>query len=248
MFIMQDNLKNFKELKTIKIANIVIKNLYFSLNQVLTKIDEIIKAKNKIQIITLNTEMVIDSLNNNNFLDILNSSEIILESNGVCFYVNKKYNLNIEPINGIDLAENIISNGYRTFILGTKQEIIEKAVNNLIKKYPNSKIVGYHNGYFIEDQEVIDLINLKDVEVLLVGLGSPKQEFWINNNIDKIKANVFIGIGGSIDVWGNYYKRAPYIIKKLKLEWLYRTLQDPKRIKRNTKLLKFLVYSLFNKI
>ncbi len=246
MFITKNNLK--KDLRTLKISNIIIKDVYFSIDEILNKIDQVIKSQSKIQIVTLNTEMVIDSLNNNEFLDILNRSEIILESNGVCFYVNKKYNLNIEPINGIDLAENIISKGYRTFILGTKQEIIENAVINLIKKYPNSNIVGYHNGYFKEDQKIIDLINLKEVEVLLVGLGSPKQEFWINNNINKIKSNIFMGIGGSIDVWGNYYKRAPFIIKKLKLEWLYRTIQDPKRIKRNIKLLKFLIYFFLNKI
>lgn len=242
-----DAFNNFK-INNLKIANIVIKNIYFSLDQILNKIQETVKNNDKIQIITLNTEMVIDTLSNNEFLNILNNSEIILESNGVSFYVNKKYNLKIIPINGIDLAESIISKKYKTFILGTKQEILEKAICNLKNKYPSSNIVGFYNGYFKEDKEIIDLINSKDVEVLLVGLGSPKQEFWIYNNINKIKANVFIGIGGSIDVWGGHFKRAPYILRKLKLEWLYRTIQDPKRIKRNLKLLKFLFYFFIKKI
>jgi N-acetylglucosaminyldiphosphoundecaprenol N-acetyl-beta-D-mannosaminyltransferase len=232
----------------IRIANIYVKNLYFSLDQVLSKIEEVVKNNSKLQIVTLNTEMVIDSLSDQKFLDILNNSEIVLESNGVCFYVNKRYNLKINPINGIDLAEKIISNGYKVFILGTKQEILENAVNNLVRKYPTCNIVGFYNGYFKDTNEVIDLINKSKVEVLLVGLGSPKQEFWIYNNRDKLNVNVFMGVGGSIDVWGGYFKRAPYFIKKLKLEWLYRTLQDPKRIKRNLKLIKFLFYFFSNKI
>ncbi|MGB9638207.1 MAG: WecB/TagA/CpsF family glycosyltransferase [bacterium] len=243
-----NNSNNLNNLNNLKISNIVIKNLYFSIDQVLNKVEETIKNNGKIQIVTLNPEMVIDSLYNSVFLDILNNSEVILESNGVCFYVNKRYNLKINPINGIDLAESIISKSYRVFILGTKQEILEKAVINLKNKYPNSNIVGFYNGYFEKDQEIIDLINSKDVEVLLVGLGSPKQEFWIYNNINKINANVFIGIGGSIDVWGEHFKRAPYIFRKFKLEWLYRTIQDPKRIKRNLKLFKFLFYFFIKKI
>ena len=232
----------------IKIANIWVKNLYFSLDQILSKIEEVIKNNTKLQIVTLNTEMVIDSLSNQKFLDILNNSEIILESNGVCFYVKKKYNLKINPINGIDLAEKVISSGYKVFILGTKQEILENAVNNLIKKYSTCNILGFYNGYFQDNNEIIDLVNKSKAEVLLVGLGSPKQEFWIYNNMDKLNVNVFIGVGGSIDVWGGYFKRAPYFVKKLKLEWLYRTLQNPKRIKRNLKLLKFLFYYFTNKI
>jgi len=90
------------QMSYIKIANIYVKNLYFSLEQVLSKIEEIVKNNSKLQIVTLNTEMVIDSLSDQKFLDILNKSEIILESNGVCFYANKRYNLKINPINGID--------------------------------------------------------------------------------------------------------------------------------------------------
>ena len=233
---------------TLKIGNIIIRKVYFSKDEVLAKIDEVITNNSKVQFITLNTEMIMDSLNDSNFLNILNNSEIILESNGVCFYMLSRYGIKVNPINGIDLAEAIISKGYKVFILGTKKEVLNSAVNNLKSKYVNSNIVGFYDGYFDNNEEVIDLINSSRAEVLLVGLGSPKQEFWIKDNMENIKANVFIGIGGSIDVWGGRFKRAPYVIRKLKLEWLYRTFQDPKRIKRNLKLLKFLFYFFSKKI
>ena len=89
-------------------------------------------------------------------------------------------------------------------------------------------------------QEVIDSINESGANIVFVGLGSPKQEKWIYENKDKITANVIMGVGGSIDVFSGNVKRAPKIIRKLGLEWMYRMIKDPKRIKDVPKYFKYI--------
>ena len=116
------------------------------------------------------------------------------------------------------------------------------------EKFPNINVVGTHNGFFNNDEEIVNQINLLNPDVLLVGMGAPKQEKWIFKNKDKLNAKVFIGIGGSFDVMSGKIKRAPLFFQKLGLEWLYRLIKQPKRFFRMLSLPKFLFSVLLKKI
>ena len=109
------------------------------------------------------------------------------------------------------------------------------------EKYPHLKIVGGHNGYFDEKEEKKILYDIKKLSpsILLVGLGAPKQEKWIYDNIRLTTAKVAIGIGGSFDVMSGKTKRAPKIFCKLGLEWFYRLLKQPSRFMRMLRLPQF---------
>jgi N-acetylglucosaminyldiphosphoundecaprenol N-acetyl-beta-D-mannosaminyltransferase len=221
------------------LSHLKLKKVLLSFNEALGFVKDCVNNDRKEIIVTLNTEMFVDSLNDNDFKDIINNSCVVLDSVGICYLFNKKTGLKVNVLNGIELAERIMEEGYRVFILGSKQENIEKAVQNLKDKGFN--IVGFHNGFFSNDLDVIDKINVTQAQILLVGMGSPKQEKWLFKNKDILKFNIGIGIGGSIDVWAGIFKRAPILFRKAKLEWLYRTLTDFKRFPRLYKLLKFAV-------
>ena len=98
------------------------------------------------------------------------------------------------------------------------------------------------NGYFENDDEVINEVKEHQPKLVLCALGAPKQELFINKCKDVLNNAVYIGIGGSFDVWAGEVTRAPKIFQKLGLEWLYRTLKQPSRIKRIYKTLPMFLF------
>ena len=107
-------------------------------------------------------------------------------------------------------------------------------------------IVYYHNGYFDNDNEIYDEINAKSPRLILVAMGSPRQEQFIYNAKKVLKPALMIGIGGSLDVWSGMVKRAPKIFQILGLEWLYRTITQPSRLKRIFPTLPMFIIKAFN--
>ena len=129
------------------------------------------------------------------------------------------------------------------YFLGSKPGVAEKAKKNIEEKYVGIKVVGTHDGYFsVEDEiKVIADINANRPDVLLVAMGAPKQERFINKYRNKLNCKVARGVGGCFDVISGNVKRAPNIFIKLKLEWLYRGLTDIRRLKRLVAIPKFMI-------
>lgn len=119
------------------------------------------------------------------------------------------------------------------YILGGTKDVSKKAERNLKKRFPNL-IVYTHHGYINSTQtkSIIADINRKKTKILFVSMGSPKQEIWIYNNMKRIQATFFLGIGGSIDVIANRIPRAPRLLIQCGLEWLYRVYKEPKRLSK----------------
>lgn len=144
-----------------------------------------------------------------------------------------------ERVTGTDLLQKICQkaskNNTKLFFLGATTGIAEKAAQNLEYLYPDLKVVGTHAGSPSpeEQKEIINLINSTDAEILFVAYGAPKQEIWISEVLHKLnKIKIAIGIGGAFDFFAGKRKRAPKIMQKLGLEWLFRLIQEPTRIKR----------------
>ena len=131
-------------------------------------------------------------------------------------------------------------------IIGAKENVIVKAIENLNNEINGLNIVYYHNGYFENDNEIYTEINSKSPKLILVAMGSPRQEKFIYQAKKVLKPSLMIGIGGSLDVWSGNVKRAPLIIQKLGLEWLYRTIKEPARIKRIIPTLPMFLIKAFN--
>jgi len=144
-----------------------------------------------------------------------------------------------ERVTGTDLLQKICLKCAKTqtkvFFLGAAPGIAEKAAEKLENKYPELKIVGTHAGSPAPDEqkEIIQMINQTDAEILFVAYGAPKQEIWISEIIHKLNnVRIAIGIGGAFDFVAGKRKRAPKWMQKLGLEWLFRLIQQPSRIKR----------------
>lgn len=135
----------------------------------------------------------------------------------------------------------------RVFILGAEESVNQKAYDIIQNEYPNIKLVGRINGFDINFDELIDEIKTNKPNIILIALGSPKQEN-LAIKLSKIFSEIcLIGCGGALDVLTGKVKRAPEIIQKLGLEWFYRLLQNPKRIKRQIKLPKLFWLILIKK-
>ena len=211
-----------------------------------------INNKKKSFIVAINPEKILKARKDKSLKDLLNSATYqIPDGVGVIYASKLKHGSIKSRITGIDSMEMLcdLSNkhGYKIFMYGAKEEVINKAKDNLIKKYPNIKIVGTMNGYEKDNDKIIKAINKSKAEIIFVAMGSPKQEFWITENMNKVCPYIFQGVGGSFDVFSGNIKRAPKWMRKIGLEWLYRLLKEPKRIFRQIKLFKFLFIVLFSK-
>ncbi len=125
---------------------------------------------------------------------------------------------------------------YRLFLLGSSEENNILAVEKLKEKFPGINIVGRENGYFDNETQVIEKLNESNPQIVMVALGSPKQEKFSARVNKLLPHTLFIGCGGAIDILAGKVKRAPVFYQDNHLEWLYRLISQPKRIKRQKML------------
>lgn len=216
--------------------------------EALKKIINFINEKKFHLIVTINSENATKALENKEFLDVIKRADLVIADGiGIIFASKIMGNKLPERIPGIDLSYKLleISNlkGYKIALIGGKEGIAEKAKENLKKIFSKLDILITYNGYFDEEKEKIIIEKIQELEpdILLVGMGSEKQEVWIWKNREKFKnIGVCIGVGGTLDIWAGKKKRAPKFIQKIGLEWFYRMIIEPKRIFRIFKILIFL--------
>ena len=148
-----------------------------------------------------------------------------------------------EKVPGIDFAQGLFAKmaegGKTLFLLGAKPGVAEAAAETLKARFPGLALCGTNDGYFQDDAPVVEKINAASPDLLLVCLGAPKQELWMQANAPKLRCGLMAGLGGSLDVFAGITERAPELWQKLGLEWLYRLLKEPSRAKRMSNLPKF---------
>jgi len=203
-----------------------------------SKLKKWLKGEKKKFIVTANPETFIKSESDEEVRNLLLVKDTILVPDGIGIVkAARMLNYDIkERVTGIDIAYKLLEYGNELnktiYLFGAKQEVIEdmkKVINN---NYPNLQIVGAKNGYEKDKDKVFSDIVKKEPDIVLVALGIPAQEKLIYKHISKFKKGIFVGVGGSFDVISGHKKRAPKIFIKLNLEWLYRLLKEPSRLKR----------------
>lgn len=217
---------------------------------------------NKLKTIyTPNTEIIMATKDNERMKDLLNKADLLVPDGIGLVYASRMRNKPLkERVTGFDLSLVLLDManqfGYNIYLLGGKEGVAKKAADNIKKRYKNLNIAGYHHGYFSgshtgvnsqEEKKIIDEINGNKAHIIFVGLGFPRQELWIDKNKDRLRGKIIIGNGGVIDVLAGETKRAPVIFQKLYLEWFYRLIQEPARIKRQLAIPRFIFHILFNK-
>lgn len=195
-----------------------------------------IDEKTNFQIITINPEMIMNAQKNEQFFEIIKNSNLnVMDGVGVKIAL-KFQGIKKTQIRGVDFSRELVKlaskNNYRLAFLGAKEEVIQKAKENFLSQYPNLNFVYVRNGYFSDDIEIINELKQVNPQILLVGLGSPKQEELISKLKNELSGCVMVGVGGSFDVFSGIVKESPLVWRKLGLEWLYRTILQPERFKR----------------
>lgn len=208
----------------------------YSFEGAIEKAKSLIDGDKVSQVVTINPEMFQTAENNEAFANIIREAEMVVPDGVGVKIALQLTGKNAVRIPGVDFAKKLlveagISN-IPVAIIGAKEEVITKAVENLRKEINGLNIVYYHNGYFDNDDEIYAQLKSCSPRLILVALGSPRQEQFIYNAKKILNPALMIGIGGSLDVWSGYVKRAPKIFQILGLEWLYRTATQPSRIKR----------------
>lgn len=224
-----------------KEASIVVNGVriypFTSFEQLLEHVDQ-----NKGILVAINAEKILHATDQTR--DIIDQNIGYCDGAGAVMVLHKKGYYDVTKIPGCVLWLRIIANTYKTktfYLVGGKEDIIVETVEKLKNEYPGINIVGFRNGYIKTDEEraaLLDDVEQKKPDVVFVAMGSPKQELLM---MDMAKRNpaIYQGLGGSFDVYTGYVKRAPEWWQNHNLEWLYRLLNQPSRIKRQIYLVKF---------
>lgn len=208
-----------------------------TLNETIDMVEYYVKNKKPLHLMGVNADKINMLSVNPKLKEIVNNCGII-NADGASVVLASKFLGKALPerVAGIDLMQDLVGlsekKGYSIYLLGAKQEIVEKTAEVLIKKHPKLNIVGIKNGYFSEDEWPLIYEELKDVnpDFVFVGITSPIKEYLVDYMQKQGLKSVFMGVGGSFDVISGSIPRAPKWMQKCNLEWLFRVIQEPKRL------------------
>ncbi len=238
-------------MEKVKIRDVFIDNV--TLEEAVEKTIELSKTMSANIVITPNAEIAQQCHENEKLKEVVNNAQLVIPDGIGVVIASKIIGKPLkQKVAGYEVAKNLFpcleKENLSVFFFGSKPGVAQTAADNVLKDYPNLNICGIRDGYFKDSDEIIAEINEKQPNVLFVCLGAPKQEFWMADNKDKIKAGVMLGLGGSLDVMAGTVKRAPDFFVKFGLEWFYRLMKEPRRIGRMMKLPKYLFSIIFYKL
>lgn len=169
--------------------------------------------------------------------EIVNSCPLINADGASIIWAAKKLHVPVTTrVTGIDLflrlVEEAAKNGYKIYLFGAKQEVVEKVQSIFTKQYPALQIAGVRNGYFKpeDEEQIVANMAASGADMKFVAFSSPKKEYWVHKYLDQLNIPFVMGVGGSFDVVAGVTRRAPKVWQNLGLEWFYRFIQEPKRL------------------
>ena len=222
-----------------KFMNTEIDNL--TMNETLNAIDDLIKKNQNAYVVTLNVDHIVQLERDSELRAVYDNASLILTDGKPLLWIAKLYKAPIkEKISGSDLfpkvCELATKKGYTMFFLGAAEGVAAKAAENLERKYKGLNVVGTYSppfGFEKDEKEmnkIVEMIQKSKPQILIVGLGCPKQEKFIYHYCEKLGVPISFGLGASLDFEAGNIKRAPRWMANHGLEWLFRITQDPKRM------------------
>ncbi|ANE49638.1 UDP-N-acetyl-D-mannosamine transferase [Flavisolibacter tropicus] len=208
-----------------------------TMEQTLALINKAIQDKSPVHHVVVNAAKMVNAQKDEELKKSIVDCDIINADGKSIVWASKFLNCALpERVAGIDLMHNLVdmaaSKGYKIFLLGAEQEVLEKVVEVYRTKYGDQLIAGYRNGYFKkeEEPELAKQIETSRADMLFVAVTSPKKEIFLNTYKHLLNVPFIMGVGGSFDVIAGKTKRAPLWMQNLGMEWFYRVLQEPKRM------------------
>lgn len=228
-------LKEAARFPTVSLFDIPIKAM--TMSQALDLIDQAISISASLQIGVVNAAKVVNMYRNPALgADVLSSDIIFADGASVVWASHILRNPLPERVAGIDLMMGMLergqNNGYRVYLFGATEEVNQKVAEQIGTDYPGVIVAGRRNGYFTadEEEEIANDIARTKPDILLVAITSPKKEQFLARWSDIVKVPICHGVGGSFDVYAGKVKRAPLAWQRCGMEWLYRLLQEPRRM------------------
>lgn len=226
-----------------------------TMTEAVERLESFIQAKSGAHLVaTANAEMVMLAEQDAEMAKVLREASLVVPDGAGVVWAARHYGQPLpERVAGYDLAQRLLAEaakkGYRVFMFGAAPGVAASAKEKAEQWYPGLQVVGVRDGFFGEADEeaIIAEIKAAQPDVLLVALGVPKQEKWLNRHLAKLNIPVCIGVGGTFDVMAGRVKRAPVWMQKSGLEWSYRLFLQPQRIIRMMALPRFVLAVLLAK-
>lgn len=197
-----------------------------------------LEANRKMFVVTANPEIFMQADGQSDLRAILSDSDTTLVADGIGIVKGARM-LGIpmaERIPGVELSEFLLAKGSelgsKVFLFGAQKSVLDALCAVIAEKYSGLSLVGACDGYVADKDAVFDQMVAAEPDIVLVALGVPQQEELIYRHLHKFSKGIFVGVGGSFDVLSNKKSRAPKLFIRLNLEWLYRILREPSRLKR----------------
>jgi N-acetylglucosaminyldiphosphoundecaprenol N-acetyl-beta-D-mannosaminyltransferase len=207
--------------------------------QTLDRIDAIIASGGFAQHMAMNVAKLVTLRDDPGLREIVASCSIVnADGQGIVWASRLLGDPLPERVAGIDLMQNLLGlaerRRYRVFILGARDTVLERAVERIRELHPRLELVGYRDGYFADEEaaDVCAAIRVAHPHIVFVAMSSPRKEYFLGTYGERLGAQFVMGVGGSIDVIAGVTRRAPLAWQRLGLEWLYRMLQEPRRMFR----------------
>lgn len=207
--------------------------------------------KEKKSLIAINAEKILHA--NERTRSLINKNIGYTDGFGAVIAMKRKGFVKTVKIAGVDLWQHIVEKFWQEksfYLIGSKDEVINETVSKLKSEYPGIRILGYRNGYINNDSErtsVIQIINELKPDIVFVAMGSPKQELLMQD-LQAVHPALYQGLGGSFDVYVGKVERAPDWWVRHNLEWAYRLILQPQRIKRQIHLVRFFFLLFLNRL
>ncbi|MFM2303372.1 MAG: hypothetical protein RLZZ135_781 [Cyanobacteriota bacterium] len=207
-------------------------------------------------VVTMNAEIVMQANHNPELAAIVQRADLVTPDGSGIIFALRLHGITQRRYAGIELGEDLLRTvstpacNYPVFFYGGKLEVVEKAAKYWQQELPDLNIVGIQHGY-IDSEAQAQLkrdIVLTQPKIIFVAMGVPRQEIWIRDHFHLCPEAIWVGVGGSFDVWSGVKKRAPQLMRNLNLEWCYRIAQEPSRWQRTFALPQFALLALGEKI
>ena len=208
-----------------------------------SRIMEYAREDSAAQVVTLGTEMVVLAQSDERFRQIVNHSALSLcDTVGLLAVARRRGAPICERVTGVELLEHLCASAAKenvpVFFFGGAEGVAADAAAILEARFPGLRVAGTRNGFFTAEDvpAIVQQIRSGGAKLLFTGLGSPRQEFWLAENLQATGCGAGIGVGGSFDVISGRVQRAPLLWRRMGLEWLYRLLREPHRWRRQLAL------------
>jgi len=205
-------------------------------NEIMDLLKGFFEKKKIRHIVTLNSMMIMRSFFDKGFRQILQKADLIVpDSIGVGMAFRMKGEKLIQRLPGVDLARKLMNyseeENKTVYLLGGKKHVSLQTEKNIKSSYRNLRVIGRYHGYFKdkEEESVFLAIRKSCADLVLVSIGSPKQEKLIAKYRDNLNSKILLGIGGAFDIYSGTKKRAPVFFQKNNMEWFYRIITQPRK-------------------